>query len=156
MPWSVCISYISSVQSKGGESTFSCNRWMTGKMSKLKAIDKIYFEFNKTSDIDLYVITSKERKWGLDYISMKETHTWNSEKFQFTSHFDMKHWYQVRALRAPVLWANDYFHCLLVQLNRELNSKKSFITEPRWSSTLCRGWDWNSKKSLINWRCYLG
>lgn len=29
-------------------------------MSKLKAMDKIYFEFNKTSDIDLYVITYKK------------------------------------------------------------------------------------------------
>lgn len=35
--------------------------WITGKMSKLKAKDKIYFDFNKTFDIDLCVMTHKEK-----------------------------------------------------------------------------------------------
>lgn len=42
-------------------------------MSKIKVIDKIYFDFHKTFDIDLHVTAYKERKYGLDDISMNET-----------------------------------------------------------------------------------
>lgn len=40
----------------------SSDRWIIGKMSKLKGIDKMYFNFDKTFNIFLYVIAYKQTK----------------------------------------------------------------------------------------------
>lgn len=99
-------------------------------MSKIKAIDKIYFDFHKTFDIDLHVTAYKEREYGLDDISMNETLGWNSEKFQFTSHFDMKNFYQVRApvLCEPITVFTLYLcSCVIfLQLNQGPRGETSF------------------------------
>lgn len=50
------------VSSPGRVYLLSSDRWIIGKMSKLKEMDKMYFKFDKIFNIFLYVIAYKQRK----------------------------------------------------------------------------------------------